>query len=126
VPVSLGGPKTPTFAGTKVIMSKQPSVRLKGPGYDEVVPYALRLTYSGEYLIGSPAAYAHVMKRVDASNGCTDLVKADAERIYGLLKVGDPVVYVNSTAPSMSFTNGFGDWNVPWAEWVKGGDLPTA
>ena len=125
-PVSLGAPKTPTFGGTKVIMSKQQQVRLKGPGYDEVVPYALRLTYSGEYLVGVPSAYASIQKRLDVSNGCTDLVKADAERLYGMLGVGDPVEYVNGKGPSMSFTDGFGDWNVPWPLWLKGGLLPTS
>ena len=125
-PVSLGAPKTPTFGGTKVIMSKQQQVHLKGPGYDERLPYALRLTYSGEYLVASPASTFAIQKRLDVSNGCTDLVKADAQRLYGMLGVGDPVEYVKGKGPAMSFTDGFGDWNVPWTLWLKGGLLPTS
>jgi len=125
-PVSLGSPKTPTFGGIKVIMGKQATVRLKGAAYDEVLPYALRLTYSGEYLVGSPGDTGAIQKRLDVSNGCTDLVKGDAARIYEMLGVGDPVEYVGGKGPAMSFTDGFGDWNVPWSLWLKGGLLPTS
>ena len=125
-PVSLGSPKTPTFGGIKVIMGKQATVRLKGAAYDEVLPYALRLTYSGEYLVGSPGDTAAIQKRLDVSNGCTDLVKANAARIYEMLSVGDPVEYVGGKGPTMSFTDGFGDWNVRWPKWLQGGLLPTS
>jgi len=126
MPVSLGAVMTPTSGGTKVVMGKQAKVRLKGPGYEEVVPYALQLTYSGEYLVGVPARAASIKQRLDTSNGCTDLLVADAARLYRMLRVGDPVQYLHSQGPSMASWDGFGDWNVPWPKWQSGGLLPTS
>ena len=126
MPVSLGAAKTPTFAGTKVVMSKDTEVALKGPGYNEVSPYALRLTYSGEYLIGADWNMAGIAKRRDTSNGCTELRSGDAARLYQLLRVGDPIVYQNAKTPAMPAWDGFGDWNVPWSKWLTGGLLPTS
>jgi len=126
MPVSLGSAKTPTSSGTKVIMAKDASVELKGPGYDEVVSNALRLTYSGEYIVGVPADVNSVKRRIDRSNGCTDLLAGDAEQLYGLLQVGDPVEYQRSGTPTVPAWDGFGDWNVPWKIWLQGGLLPTS
>jgi lipoprotein-anchoring transpeptidase ErfK/SrfK len=124
-PVSLGAVKTPTFNGTKVIMDKAAKARLKGPGFDQLAPYAQQLTYSGEYLIGAPWNQAGITSKVDTSNGCTNLSLADAARLYRLLRVGDVVRYVNTTGAQMPPSDGFGDWNVPWSDWVGGGLLPT-
>lgn len=126
MPVALGAAKTPTSGGTKVIMAKAEKVRIKGPGFNEVTPYALRLTYSGEYLVGSPGNSAGVKKRLDTSNGCTDLLVQDAARLYEVLRVGDPVEYENADGRPMPQWDGFGDWNVPWSKWQAGGLLPTS
>ena len=125
MPVSLGAPKTPTLGGTKVIMAKQAKVRLKGPGYDEVLPYGLRLTYSGEYLVGVPSNRVNIERRIDTSNGCTDLLSGDAADLYRLLRIGDPVKYSGAPAGPVPVWDGFGDWNVPWPTWQAGGLLAT-
>ena len=60
--VSLGKPGFPTRSGTKVIMEKYVSHRMNsitvgitGPeAYDLDVPYAMRITSSGEFLHGAP------------------------------------------------------------------------
>jgi len=124
--VSLGAAKTPTLSGVKVIMAKKAKVRFKGPGYDQVLAHALRLTYSGEYLVGDPAGAPAIQKGIDTSNGCTELLSKDAAQLYDLLQVGDPVEYRNATTPPVPAWDGFGDWNVPWASWLKGGLLPTS
>ncbi len=123
-PVSLGTDSTPTGRGTKVIMAKQPSICLSGPGFHGCgIKYAQQLTFSGEYLIAAPWNAALGLR--DTSNGCTNLTSADAEYLYRHLRVGDVVKYPDTTGPMMQVAGGLGDWNVPWAVWLKGGLIPT-
>jgi lipoprotein-anchoring transpeptidase ErfK/SrfK len=127
VPVSLGGAGTPTLHGTKVIMEKGRSVTMKGPGYyDPHVQWTQRLTYSGEYLHAAPWNTDNIDHGIDTSNGCTNLLPGDAQRLYHTLRVGDVVRYPNAPGPAMTLQDGFGDWNVPWSTWLTGGLLPTS
>ena len=113
-PVSLGASDTPTASGTKVIMEKGASSACSGPGYDECgIKYTQRLTYGGEYLHAAPwNAVQHRDTGVDSSNGCTNLLPADARSCYRLPRVGDVVQYPNANGPPMSLGAGYGDWNV--------------
>jgi lipoprotein-anchoring transpeptidase ErfK/SrfK len=123
-PVSLGAATTPTWRGTKVIMTKQPSICLSGPGFNRCdIKYAQQLTSDGEYLIAAP--WNAALGQRDTSNGCTNLTSADAEYLYRLLQVGDVIKYPDTTGPMMQVGGGLGDWNVPWAVWLKGGLIPT-
>jgi lipoprotein-anchoring transpeptidase ErfK/SrfK len=124
-PVSLGAPDTPTRSGTKVIMEKGASICMSGPGYHECgVKYTQRLTYDGEYLHSAPWNLGNI-GRADSSNGCTNLRPADAQKLYGLLKVGDVVVYPNANGGKMQLGQGYGDWNLPWSKWQTGGLVRT-
>jgi lipoprotein-anchoring transpeptidase ErfK/SrfK len=121
-PVSLGARDTPTAHGTKIIMEKGVSICMKGPGYDECgIKYTQRLTYGGEYLHAAPWNVAHIKSGVDSSNGCTNLLPDDAKKLYGLLEIGDVVLFPNANGPHMTMGAGYGDWNVPWAQWLTGG-----
>ena len=125
-PVSLGANNTPTARGTKVIMEKGLSICMSGPGYHECgVKYTQRLTYGGEYLHAAPWNTAH-LGRIDSSNGCTNLSTNDAAALYKLLQVGDVVTYPNANGPKMQMGQGYGDWNVPWSQWLTGGAVRTA
>jgi lipoprotein-anchoring transpeptidase ErfK/SrfK len=125
-PVSLGATNTPTASGTKVIMEKGISVCMRGPGYYECgVKYTQRLTYGGEYLHSAPWNISNIEHGVDSSNGCTNLLPADAQKLYQFLRVGDVVIYPNANGPAMSLGAGYGDWNVSWGEWQTGGLVPT-
>jgi lipoprotein-anchoring transpeptidase ErfK/SrfK len=125
-PVSLGTAATPTARGTKVIMAKKPSVCLSGPAFHQCgVKYAQQLTNSGEYLIAAPWNPG-VKGQWDASNGCTNLTSADARFLYQVLQVGDVVKYGDANGPAMRADAGFGDWNVPWPTWQRGGLIPTS
>jgi lipoprotein-anchoring transpeptidase ErfK/SrfK len=119
-PVSLGAPKTPTLLGTKVIMEFDRNERMIGPGYNEIVPYSMRLTNSGEFLHAAAWNVANIGKR-STSNGCTNLLPADAQRLFGYLQIGDPVTYTNVAGGVQPVWDGYGDWNVPWPSWVAGG-----
>jgi lipoprotein-anchoring transpeptidase ErfK/SrfK len=120
-PVSLGATNTPTARGTKVIMEKGASICMRGPGYYECgVKFTQRLTYGGEYLHSAPWNLGNI-GRFDSSNGCTNLRPADAQRLYNFLGVGDVVIYPNANGPRMQLGQGYGDWNVPWTQWLTGG-----
>ncbi len=89
-PVSLGAAKTPTMLGTNVISEKDRNERMVGSGYDEVVPFSMRITASGEYLHAAAWNVANIGKN-NTSNGCTNLLPADAEKLWNYLQIGDPV-----------------------------------
>lgn len=125
-PVSLGAAKTPTLRGVKVIMGKRPTVRLRGPGYDEPAEYSLELTSTGEYLHAAPWNTDNIQRGVDSSNGCTNLLPKDAQLLYKVLNVGDVVKYPDARGPAMRMSVGYGDWNIPWRVWVRGGLIPTS
>jgi lipoprotein-anchoring transpeptidase ErfK/SrfK len=125
-PVSLGATNTPTLRGTKVIMEKGADISMSGPGYfDPHVQWTQRLTYGGEYLHSAPWNVGNIGSR-SSSNGCTNLLPADAKQLYGFLGIGDVVRYPNASGPHMQLGQGYGDWNVPWANWQTGGVLRTS
>ncbi len=127
-PVALGAPETPTMNGTKVIMYKGRNERMVGSGYDEIVPWSMRLTNSGEYLHAAAWNIANVVAGRPSSNGCTNMLPADAQKLFGIMEIGDPVTYNNVPGdPSKVHTtpswDGYGDWNLPWSTWSAGGLL---
>ncbi|WP_203919504.1 L,D-transpeptidase [Rugosimonospora africana] len=122
-PVSLGATNTPTSRGVKVIMEKGLDIPMRGPGYyDPHVQFTQRLTYGGEYLHSAPWNVANIGHR-SSSNGCTNLLPADAQRLYNTFEIGDVFTYPNANGPAMTIGMGYGDWNVPWSEWQTGGAL---
>jgi lipoprotein-anchoring transpeptidase ErfK/SrfK len=129
--VSLGAAATPTENGIKVIMEKGDSICMSGqppngPAYHECgVKWTQRLTYGGEYLHAAPWNVTNIARGVDSSNGCTNLTTADAQTLYGFLRIGDVVVYPNASGPKMQLGDGYGDWNISWSQWQTGGAVST-
>jgi lipoprotein-anchoring transpeptidase ErfK/SrfK len=125
-PVSLGASDTRTLSGVKVIMEKGRDISMRGPGYyDAHVKWTQRLTYGGEYLHAAPWNVYNIQHGIDSSNGCTNLLPTDAEKLYHFLEVGDVVEYPNANGGRMQLGEGYGDWNVPWGVWQTGGLVPT-
>jgi lipoprotein-anchoring transpeptidase ErfK/SrfK len=125
-PVSLGANNTPTAHGVKVIMEKGLDICMRGPGYSEChIKYTQRLTYGGEYLHAAPWNTSNIRNGIDSSNGCTNMYTTDAKTLYGFLRIGDVVSYPNTNGPAMSLGAGYGDWNIPWPQWLTGGLIPT-
>jgi lipoprotein-anchoring transpeptidase ErfK/SrfK len=127
--VSMGKPGFPTRSGIKVIMDKYVSHRMNsitvgitGPeAYDLDVPYAMRITASGEFLHGAPwNPYIGIRNH---SHGCTNLTLADAHWLFDHVREGDPVVTTGTGRPMESWNGLGGVWNVPWTQWVKGSAL---
>ncbi|MFJ9695109.1 Ig-like domain-containing protein [Kitasatospora sp. NPDC101183] len=129
IPVTTGKPGFDTRNGVKVVLGQERSVRMNGEtigiaagsteAYDLDVLWATRVTWSGEYVHAAPwsvdsQGYANV------SHGCTGMSTDNAKWFYDNTRVGDLVTVVNSQGAEMEpFGNGFGDWNVSWASWVK-------
>jgi lipoprotein-anchoring transpeptidase ErfK/SrfK len=125
-PTSLGASSTPTRRGIKVIMEKGASICMSGPGYSECgVKFTQRLTYDGEYLHSAPWNVSNIQSGIDSSNGCTNLLPSDAEKLYNFLEIGDVVDYPNASGDRMTLGAGYGDWNLSWGQWQTGGLYAT-
>jgi lipoprotein-anchoring transpeptidase ErfK/SrfK len=128
-PVSLGADATRTRRGIKVIMEKYPTTCMHdtaGSYYECGIKLDQRLTYDGEYLHSAPWNVYNIEHGVDSSNGCTNLLPADAQKLYDFLDVGDPVQYPNANGALMQIGDGYGDWNVSWPQWQLGGLYRTS
>lgn len=125
LPVSLGKRGFETRSGVKILLDKHLSVRMRSAtigipqgspeAYDLTVPYAMRMTASGEFIHGAP--WNGSIGFANRSHGCTNLRLADARWLFGVMLPGDPVE-TSGTRRRMETRNGLGgDWNVAWAVW---------
>jgi lipoprotein-anchoring transpeptidase ErfK/SrfK len=125
IPVTTGKADMATRNGIKVIMSRETShemdstsigIKKGDPGYyDIVAKYAMRLTYSGEFLHAAPWSTGS-QGRANVSHGCTGMTTAAAQLLFNQSKLGDVVVYKNSTR-KLEWGNGFTAWNMPYSQW---------
>ncbi|MGA8995638.1 MAG: Ig-like domain-containing protein [Nocardioidaceae bacterium] len=131
-PITTGKAGFTTRSGTKVIIEKFRERRMNSEtvgiargsaeAYDiDDVEYAMRLTYSGEFLHAAPWSVGS-QGSANVSHGCTGLSTANAGWLYSVSKPGDVVEYTGTDRP-MTLDNGYGDWNLPFEEWKKGSAL---
>ncbi len=128
IPVTTGKKGFLTRAGTKVVMSREAQVRMdaattgtdpKDPEYYDIqVRWALRLTYSGEFLHAAPWSVASQGRR-NVSHGCTGMSTANAKWLFDNSRVGDVVVYKGSPRP-LEWGNGYTVWNKTFGDWESG------
>ncbi len=133
IPITTGQqPKFTTRSGIKVIVEKFRHKRMNSEtigidpnsadGYDlDDVEYAMRVTYSGEFVHAAPWSVGS-QGSSNVSHGCTGMSTSNAAWYYNLSKVGDVVEYTGTDKP-MTLTNGFGDWNEPYAQYKTGSAL---
>ena len=124
VKVSLGKPGFETRSGIKMISEKHEKYRMRsetigvtsGPDeYDVTVPFALRITNSGEFIHGAP--WNKSIGKANKSHGCTNVGLADARWLYDNTLVGDPV-FTKGPAKQMEGWNGLGaEWNYEFGFW---------
>lgn len=125
--VSLGKATTPTYLGTAVVMAKANPQEMKSdpgerPAYDLMVPWSVRITDDGEFI--HDAYWNGQIGQQNLSHGCTNLSPAVAQWYYDWSLIGDPVTFVHTgTTQVIPPTDGWGDWNVAWATYEKGGLL---
>ena len=130
IPITTGKAGFTTRSGTKVIIEKFASKRMNSEtvgisgseAYDiDNVQWAMRLTYSGEFLHAAPwsvgsQGYANV------SHGCTGMSTDNAAWLYAMSRRGD-VVETTGTDRPMTLDNGYGDWNETFAKYRSGSAL---
>ncbi|MFE1414195.1 Ig-like domain-containing protein [Streptomyces sp. NPDC085524] len=135
IPVTTGKAGFRTRAGVKVVLGKEPKVRMRGDSvgikrgtsefYDLPVQYATRVTWSGEYVHAAPWS-VEAQGQENVSHGCTGMSTEDAAWFFETVREGDIVEVVNSGGPRMEpFGNGIGDWNLDWQAWRAGSALAT-
>ncbi|WTI78616.1 Ig-like domain-containing protein [Streptomyces sp. NBC_00727] len=125
VPVSGGTPggDKRSWRGTAVLMAKEGTINMRsetvglGHTYDKMVDYSMRLTWSGMYAHAAPwnAAY---FGRANHSSGCVGMSDSNAAALYRQARVGDPFEITGAeTKGTVAEGNGYGAWNVSWADW---------
>lgn len=132
IPITTGKDGFTTRSGTKVIMEKFDVKRMNSEtvgipagsseAYDiDDVQWAMRLTYSGEFIHAAPWSVGS-QGNANVSHGCTGLSTADAGWLYAMSRRGDVVEYTGTDRP-MEPENGYGDWNVSYADYKAGSAL---
>lgn len=127
IPISAGKAGWRTRSGTKVIMEKLPVTRMTNEmiganeSYDLRVKYAMRITWSGEFLHAAPWNSGN-FGRVNASHGCVGMSTANAAWLFNRVQIGDPVVTTGS-GRGLEKGNGYTDWDVSWSQYKKGSAL---
>ncbi len=132
IPVTTGMAGFTTRTGTKVIIEKDRFHTMNSEtigidpnsadGYNiKDVEYAMRLTYSGEFLHAAPWSVAS-QGHENVSHGCTGMSTANAGWLYQHSQVGDVVEYTGSNV-HMTLDNGYGDWNASYGTYAQGSAL---
>ncbi len=81
----------------------------------------MRETHSGEFVHAAPWSVASQGK-VNVSRGCIGMSDENGQWLFGVAKVGDPVV-VTGTSRGTEPGNGWTDWNTPFDQYRKGSAL---
>ncbi|GAB2773175.1 Ig-like domain-containing protein [Streptomyces chlorus] len=133
IPVTAGKAGFETRNGVKVVLAKERLVRMRSStvgiaegsaeSYDMDVNFATRVTWSGEYVHAAPWSVGS-QGYDNVSHGCVGMSTDDAKWFFDTFRPGDLVEVVNSGGTTMEpFGNGFGDWNLSWAQWREGSAL---
>ena len=131
VPITSGKAGFLTRDGIKVVLEKHVlkvmdsatvGIPKGDPDYYHLdVPYALRVTWSGEFVHAAPWSTAN-QGLANVSHGCVGMSLSNAIWFFNLTHVGDVIKVVNSPR-TLEPGNGYTDWNVPWKQWLKGSAL---
>ncbi|WP_406389695.1 Ig-like domain-containing protein [Streptomyces sp. NBC_00887] len=125
IPVSGGTPggDKRSWRGTAVLMAKEGTINMNsetvglGDAYDKMVDRSMRLTWSGMYAHAAPWN-DRWFGNANMSSGCIGMSDTNAAWLYAQVRPGDPFeITGKDTKGVVAPGNGFGDWNVPWAEW---------
>ncbi|GLZ13958.1 hypothetical protein Acsp04_41930 [Actinomadura sp. NBRC 104425] len=93
----------------------------KNGGYREVIPWAVRISNSGEY-VHSMASTVWAQGRQNVSHGCVNSPPAYAKWFYNWSYRGD-IVIITGSARRLEWNNGWSYYQMSWNRWVKGSAL---
>jgi lipoprotein-anchoring transpeptidase ErfK/SrfK len=129
MPTSMGKDKTPTANGIYVVGerfkhvimdSSTYGVPVNSPdGYRTEVDWATQISYSGVFVHSAPWSVG-AQGHTNTSHGCLNVSPGNAQWFYEHAKRGDIVEIINTVGPTLSGTEGLGDWNIPWEQWRAG------
>ena len=111
-------PERNTPNGTVIIMTREPMGDFSNPryGYTDVhLPWAMRLSNSGEYIHAYQANAANIGKK-NTSHGCVNMLEADAKAYFDSALIGDPVEVTGSKV-NFKTTSDVNDWLFTWDKW---------
>lgn len=128
-PVTLGTDEWPSTEGYMVVMEHYESTKFTAesiglkpgdPAYypPTVVKHASRLSNGGAFVHEALPAAQVALGKTNVSHGCIGMSPEGAKYFYTTFGPGDVVQILNTDYGPMYVHDGFGDWNVPWAEWV--------
>ena len=129
-PISTGRDTLPTPDGSYLTVDKNNPVRMiggtKGTAsyYNELVNWAVRFTYSGDYYHSAPWSVVD-QGTTNVSHGCVNLPPAAAETYYKLAVPGDPITITGSPRPG-TWDNGWTEWFLTWNQLLAGSALHEA
>lgn len=131
-PVSLGKGGFATIQGTLIVLYKTYVVVMKScptfhtpaaciPGgsqyYNDPVYYDTAISTSGYFIHAAPWSVGS-QGRADVSHGCVNLSNARAISFYNFSIPGD-VVQISNTGYNASYSDGEGDWQLPFAQFAN-------
>jgi lipoprotein-anchoring transpeptidase ErfK/SrfK len=130
-PISTGRSTLPTPDGSYVSVEKANPVRMIGGGapgsagyYNELVNYAVRFTFSGDYYHSAPWSVVN-QGTTNVSHGCVNLPPEDAVTYYNMSIPGNPITVTASTAAG-KWDDGWTEWFLTWPQYLKGSALGEA
>lgn len=129
-PVTLGTQDWPSTIGYHVIMDQHETIPFKAeslglkPGdehyYEPVTAKnASRISNGGAFIHEALPSAQPVLGVANVSHGCIGMSPEGAKYIYDNFDAGDVVQVLNTGYGPMYVWDGFGDWNLPWSEWVS-------
>ena len=127
IPITTGKLGFETRSGIKVIVSKERTRIMDAatggtdrsdPEYYRLkVEYAMRVTYSGEFVHAAPWSVGS-QGRANVSHGCIGMSTSNGQWLYDQTLVGD-VVEVSGTGSVQNLGNGITVWNETWPSWLE-------
>jgi lipoprotein-anchoring transpeptidase ErfK/SrfK len=132
LPASFGKAATPTHNGIHVIYQKYPLYYMNSASYgvpaDSPGGYANFAAYWAMRISGD-GEFTHVNDETvgeqgssNVSHGCINLSMANGKWLYDHMGVGDPVT-VTGGDPELPIDDGYGGWNISYAQWAGGSAL---
>jgi lipoprotein-anchoring transpeptidase ErfK/SrfK len=127
IPITTGKPGFDTRNGIKVLMTHESQHHMSSAttgiavnsaeGYSLDVSYAMRLTWTGEFVHARPWQTSQ-LGRENGSHGCTGMTTENAKWLFDQSRVGDVVKYINGHR-SLEEWNGYTMWNESSTTWAK-------
>ncbi|WP_344829301.1 L,D-transpeptidase [Actinocorallia longicatena] len=111
-----------TMAHSKLERMRPPGKKKGDPGwYDEKVPWATRISASGEYIHQNMDDPSCLGNR-NCSHGCVRSPADKAKWFMNWSYRGD-IVKITGTSRPLAWNNGWGFYQLSWKAWVKGSAL---